>query len=105
MSADLVIKGGTLVDGTGDVPRRGEVAITDGRITAIGPDSKSPWDAEVLEHEKTARGRGRIKTASYAQVAQPIYSQSAGRWTNYRKHLEPVLPVLEPWIAKFGYTV
>jgi tetratricopeptide (TPR) repeat protein len=63
------------------------------------------WDADVLEHEKTARGRGRIKTASYAQVAQPIYSQSAGRWTNYRKHLESVLPVLEPWIAKFGYTV
>jgi tetratricopeptide (TPR) repeat protein len=63
------------------------------------------WDADVLDHEKTARGRGRIKTASYAQVAQPIYSQSAGRWTNYRKHLEPVLPVLQPWIAKFGYTV
>ncbi len=49
--------------------------------------------------------RGRIKTASYAQVAQPIYSQSAGRWTNFRKHLEPVLPVLEPWVRKFGYSL
>ena len=38
MSADLVIKGGTLVDGTGDAPRRAEVAITDGRITEIGPN-------------------------------------------------------------------
>ena len=36
MSADLVIKGGTLVDGTGEPPRRAEVAITDGRITGIG---------------------------------------------------------------------
>jgi N-acyl-D-aspartate/D-glutamate deacylase len=36
MSADLVIKGGTLVDGTGSAPRRAEVAIADGRVTEIG---------------------------------------------------------------------
>jgi hypothetical protein len=63
------------------------------------------WSDEVLDHETTARGRGRIKTASYAQVAEPIYTRSAGRWENYRKHLEPVLPVLEPWVRKFGYSL
>ena len=63
------------------------------------------WSDDVLDHETTALNRGRIKTASYAQVAQPIYDRSAGRWHNYRKHLEPVLPVLEPWVAKFGYTL
>ena len=61
------------------------------------------WRDEVLDHESTARTRGRIKTASYAQVGQPIYTQSAGRWGNYRKQMEHILPVLEPWIAKFGY--
>jgi tetratricopeptide (TPR) repeat protein len=63
------------------------------------------WNEDVLNHESTALSRGRIKTASYAQVAQPIYSQATGRWTNFRKHLEPVLPVLEPWVAKFGYSL
>jgi tetratricopeptide (TPR) repeat protein len=63
------------------------------------------WSDDVLDHESTALSRGRIKTASYAQVAQPIYSQAAGRWTNFREHLEPVLPVLEPWLAKFGYSL
>ena len=63
------------------------------------------WSEEVLDHQATAKGRGRIKTASYAQVGQPIYKQAAGRWMNFRKHLEPVLPVLAPWIAKFGYDV
>lgn len=63
------------------------------------------WHDAVLDHQKTARERGRIKTASYAQVVEPIYTRSAGRWEKYRKHLEPVLPVLEPWIAKFGYTM
>jgi hypothetical protein len=63
------------------------------------------WDDAVLDHQSTAKSRGRIKTASYAQVGRPIYGQSAGRWTNFRKHLEPVLPVLEPWVARFGYTL
>jgi tetratricopeptide (TPR) repeat protein len=63
------------------------------------------WDDDVLDHESTALSRGRIKTASYAQVAQPIYSQAAGRWTNFRKHLEPILPVVEPWVTRFGYSL
>ena len=35
---DLVIRGGTLVDGTGSPPRRGDVAIDGAVITAIGDD-------------------------------------------------------------------
>jgi hypothetical protein len=61
------------------------------------------WADDVLDHQATARGRSHIKTASYAQVVQPIYKQSAGRWQNYRKHLEPIIPLLRPWIEKFGY--
>jgi N-acyl-D-aspartate/D-glutamate deacylase len=33
---DLVIRGGTLVDGSGGAPRRGDVAILEGRIAAVG---------------------------------------------------------------------
>lgn len=62
-----------------------------------------PWIADVLDHQKTALGRGRIKTASYAQVVEPIYSRSAGRWRNYQQQLAPILPVLKPWIEKFGF--
>ena len=50
--------------------------------------------------QATALGRGRIKTASYAQVAQPIFWRSSGRWRHYRAHLDPILPVLKPWIEK-----
>ncbi len=38
MSHDIVIRGGTVVDGTGADPRRADVAVSDGRITQIAPD-------------------------------------------------------------------
>ena len=63
------------------------------------------WEDSVLDHQTTALKRGRIKTASYAQVAEPIYTRSAGRWQKYRKHLEPIFPVLDPWVKKFGYSL
>ena len=62
------------------------------------------WHEDMLDHTRTAAERGLITTASYAQVTEPIYKRSVGRWQNYRKHLEPVLPVVAPWIQKFGYT-
>lgn len=68
-------------------------------VEAIG----LPWHPNMLDHQRTAEGRGVISTASYAQVIEPLYRRSAGRWRNYRKHLEPILPILQPWIEKFGY--
>ena len=63
------------------------------------------WHAEIIDHERTAKERGVITTASYAQVTEPLYRGAAGRWQRYRKHLEPVLPTLQPWIEKFGYEI
>jgi len=36
MPADLVIRGGTVIDGTGTPGRAADVAITDGKISQIG---------------------------------------------------------------------
>jgi tetratricopeptide (TPR) repeat protein len=63
------------------------------------------WDAAMLDHQRTAEARGLITTASYAQVTQPLYRGAIGRWQHYRKHLEPVLPVLAPWAEKFGFSL
>jgi tetratricopeptide (TPR) repeat protein len=63
------------------------------------------WHPGVLDHQKTAADRGVISTASYAQVTEKIYTRAAGRWTKYRAQLEPILPVLEPWVQKYGYSL
>ncbi len=63
------------------------------------------WDIQVLDHQRTAKARGLITTASYSQVTEPIYKRASGRWTRYREHLEPVLPTLEPWVQRYGYSL
>ncbi|HVX04301.1 MAG TPA: sulfotransferase, partial [Rhodanobacteraceae bacterium] len=50
-----------------------------------------------------ARDKQFIATPSYAQVTQPVNAAAVGRWTHYRDWFEPVLPVLRPWIERFGY--
>ncbi|MEQ1497689.1 MAG: sulfotransferase [Novosphingobium sp.] len=63
------------------------------------------WSERATDHTSTARSRGVVRTASYAQVTEPIYQRSRGRWQNYRQHLEPILPILAPWAEKFGYSL
>ena len=38
------------------------------------------WAPGMLDHQRTAERRGVITTASYAQVTEPLYRGSAGRW-------------------------
>lgn len=61
------------------------------------------WHEDVLDHQRTAAGRGMITTASYAQVIEPLYTRARGRWERYRRWLEPVLPVMQPWVERHGY--
>lgn len=63
-----------------------------------------PWRDEVLDNQVSAARRGAVRTASYAQIGQPLYQRASGRWVNYREHLDPVLPILQPWIDRLGYS-
>jgi N-acyl-D-aspartate/D-glutamate deacylase len=47
MSNDVVIRGGTVVDGTGAAPRRADVAVSDGRITQIAPDLRGERELDA----------------------------------------------------------
>ncbi len=51
------------------------------------------------------KNRRYARTASYAQVAEPLYRRSVNRHRHYLKHLEPVIPILRPVIERLGYTV
>jgi tetratricopeptide (TPR) repeat protein len=61
------------------------------------------WNDRLLAHEETARTRTRVRTASYAQIGEKLYTRASGRWRRYADQLAPVLPILAPWAAKMGY--
>lgn len=63
------------------------------------------WPAGELDHRAAARARGTVSTASYSQVTEPIYKRAAGRWQRYAGHLAPVLDRLQPWVARYGYSL
>jgi hypothetical protein len=56
-----------------------------------------------MEHDKTARARKKINTASYAQVTEKIYTGALYRWQRYRAEMAPALEILRPWAEKYGY--
>lgn len=62
-----------------------------------------PWHEAMLAPGERARAKGFISTPSYAQVTEPVNSRSVGRWKRYERYFEPVLPVLTPWIERWGY--
>lgn len=61
-----------------------------------------PFDARMLDFTANPRY---ARTASYAQVTEKLYERSRYRYRNYRKHLEPVIPILQPAIERLGYTI
>lgn len=59
--------------------------------------------AAMLDPARRLENRGRIQTNSYQQVAEPVYRRAVGRWQNYRRWLEPVLPLLRPHLEWLQY--
>jgi hypothetical protein len=60
------------------------------------------WREEMRDFAERARTR-RIKTPSADQVVRGLYAGAAGGWRHYRPALAPVLPILAPWVERFGY--
>ena len=83
---------------------RYEDVVTDFRpaIEGLLKFLEVPWHDSVLEHDKTAKSR-KVKTASYSQVTEKIYTRAKDRWTRYRQQMAPVLDVLRPWAERYGY--
>src|SRR6185437_2824169 len=61
-----------------------------------------PFDRRCLNFHENMRY---ARTASYAQVTEQLYDSSRYRHRKYLKHLQPVIPILQPTIERLGYTI
>jgi hypothetical protein len=52
------------------------------------------WDEACLQFHRTKRP---VRTASVAQVRQPIFRTSVERWRRYQRHLGPLFEALGPY--------
>ena len=60
-----------------------------------------PWSPALRSFDRTAKTRG-VSTASAAQVRKGLYDGTR-QWERYRDHMAPVLPLLRPWVERFGF--
>ena len=71
MAHDLLIRGGLLIDGTGAPGRVGDVAIRDGRISAVGENLPGEA-AKVIDARSLAVAPGFIDIKTHSDFTLPI---------------------------------
>ncbi len=60
-----------------------------------------PWSEKLRNFSDTARRRN-VNTASVGQVRRGLFN-GGGQWRAFAAEMAPVLPILAPWVASFGY--
>jgi len=81
-----------------DIEHEALVAAPESRIRwLITQACALDWDPACLRFDQVDRG---VTTASGAQVRQPIFTTSLGRWRPYARHLAPLLDALGPYAPK-----
>ena len=60
------------------------------------------WRPDLLETRRDRRDRY-VATPSRDAVQRRISASAVGRWRAYAEPLGPILPILAPWLERFGY--
>jgi tetratricopeptide (TPR) repeat protein len=61
------------------------------------------WTEEQARFYERSRQK-QLYSPTYQDVTRPVYSRSVGRWRAYEKYLEPIIPALDPYCRRLGYT-
>lgn len=73
----------------------------DGEVRQVCGFIGVPWD-ETMRSFAEKRHERSVSTPSGVQVARGLYA-SGGQWKRYEAHLQPILPLVQPWVERFGY--
>ncbi len=61
-----------------------------------------PWTDALRGFADRIQDRG-VATPSGAQISRGLSAEGMGAWRRYAAQLAPAMPILAPWVARFGY--
>jgi hypothetical protein len=85
-----------------DVRYEDLVADFEGETRSICAFLGLDWHEDVRAFAAKAAAR-EVSTPSAVQIRKGLYKDGAGQWRAYAEQLAPVMPVLAPWVERFGY--
>jgi tetratricopeptide (TPR) repeat protein len=80
-----------------EAPYEGVVADLEGWTHRLLEHCRLDWDDACLRYYESKR---LVRSASFAQVREPIYTTSLDRWRPFEQHLKPMFEAMgEPWAS------
>jgi tetratricopeptide (TPR) repeat protein len=70
-------------------------------VRALADFAGIAWTEDFHGFDRTAQKRG-VRTASATQVRRGLYD-GGGQWRRYEDRLAQALPILAPWVERFGF--
>jgi imidazolonepropionase-like amidohydrolase len=86
----IVIKVGRIITQSGPDIQNGVIVIENGRISSIGPDTKAPWDAEVLEHPELVAFPGYVEAHTNRGMDRPNENIEVAPFLDVRDSIDPI---------------
>ena len=86
----IVIKAGRVITQAGADIQNGVIVIENGRISAVGPDTKAPWDADVLEHPELVAFPGYVEAHSNRGMDRPNENIEVAPFLDVRDSIDPI---------------
>ena len=77
------------------------VANFETTVRALATFIGVPWTEDFRTFDRTAQNRG-VRTASATQVRRGLFD-GRGQWRRYADELASVLPILAPWVERYGF--
>lgn len=74
----------------------------EGEVAKVCDFLQIEWTDSMRDFADRRKVRA-IASPSAAQIAKGLNRSGVGQWRLYREHLAPALPILAPWVQRFGY--
>lgn len=78
------------------------VADFDGETKAICAFLGVAWHEGLRDFAVNVAARG-VATPSGPQLVRGLNARGIGKWRDYEAEMAPILPLLAPWVERFGY--